>query len=215
MTDPIEKLKMYNQNHIIEMMNLFDDEEKNNIIEQVNRINLDEIDSLYMELSNKEKVLDGNIEEIIAVNKDKITIEEQKEINTLGENIIKNNQYALVTMSGGQGTRLGYDKPKGTFIVNIMPTPKSLFEILADKLKKVKDEFNVITPWYIMTSEENDKQIEDFFVENNYFNYPKEYITFFKQDNLPMLTEDKKLIINKKRQVEMEVFLMQCTKTVY
>lgn len=202
MIDPIEKLKKYNQNHIIEMMNLFDDEEKNNIIEQVNRINLDEIDSLYMELSNKEKVLDSNIEEIVAVNKDKITLEEQKEINTLGENIIKNNQYALVTMSGGQGTRLGYDKAKGTFIVNIMPSPKSLFEILADKLKKVKDEFNVITPWYIMTSEENDKQIEDFFVENNYFNYPREYIMFFKQDNLPMLTEDKKLIINKEKNIK-------------
>ena len=82
MTDPIEKLKMYNQNHIIEMMNLFDDEEKNNIIEQVNRINLDEIDSLYMELSNKEKVLDSSIEEIIAVNKDKITIEKMKRKST-------------------------------------------------------------------------------------------------------------------------------------
>ena len=194
-TKALKKLKKYKQEHIIDLLNNFSEEEKEKIYNQINRINFKKINDLYNELTKKEKVTGNDIEEIIALNKDKLSMEEIKKYDTLGKMAIKNNEYALVTMSGGQGTRLGYDKPKGTFKIDIFPKPKFLFEILVDKLKEANKKYGVIIPWYIMTSEENDEEIKNFFRDYNYFEYPKDSIKFFKQGNLPLLTEEKKLII--------------------
>ena len=198
----LEKLKKYNQNHIIDLLQNFTEEEKEKLFEQVNRIDFNQIESLYNQLNAKEKETPDEIEEIVAINKDKLINNEIQRYNTIGENIIKDNQYALVTMSGGQGTRLGFDKPKGLFKIDIKPKPKYLFEILADKLKEKNNQYNITIPWYIMTSEENDSDIKEFFENNNYFNYPKSCVQFFKQSNLPLITEDKKLVIGKNKLIK-------------
>lgn len=193
----INKLKKYKQDGIISLLENIP--EKEELYKQILELDFNKIDKLYNELSKKEKVSSDNIEEITALNKDKLSKQELEKYDTLGENIIKNNQYALVTMSGGQGTRLGYDKAKGTFKVNIEPEPKYLFEILADKLKDINKKYNVIVPWYIMTSEENNEEIQEFFKEHNFFEYPEKDIMFFKQGNLPLITEKGKLIIGNKK----------------
>lgn len=72
---------------------------------------------------------------------------------------------------------------------------KSLFEILCEKLKKVQAEYNVVTPWYIMTSRENNEETVKFFEENDYFNYPKEAVKFFKQGELPMMDKSGKIFL--------------------
>ena len=64
---------------------------------------------------------------------------------------------------------------------------KSLFEILCDNLKTAKIKYDIYIPWYIMTSRENNDQTEEFFVKNNYFDYPKEAVKFFIQGELPMV----------------------------
>ena len=198
----IKKLKKYKQEEIINLLDILNDEEKKKIYKQINILDFKKIDKLYNELTKKEKVGTENIEEIIGLNKDKLSIEELQKYDILGENAIKANEYALVTMSGGQGTRLGFDKAKGIFKVNIDPEPKYLFEILADKLKEVNNKYNVIVPWYIMTSSENGKEIQEFFKEHNNFEYPEEYIMFFEQQNLPLITENKKLIIGNNKLIK-------------
>ncbi len=70
-----------------------------------------------------------------------------------------------------------------------------MFEILCDNLKDAKNKYNIIIPWYIMTSRENNKQTVQFFEENNYFNYPKDAIKFFIQGELPMVDTKGKIII--------------------
>ena len=87
-------------------------------------------------------------------------------MNDLGKNVIVSNQFAVATMSGGQGTRLGYSKPKGTFKIDVEPKPKYLFEIVCDTLKRANNKYNVIIPWYIMTSNENNEDTINFLVEN-------------------------------------------------
>ena len=201
-TKAIKKLKKYNQDGIIKILEILSKEEKDKIYDQILKLDFKQLNNLYNELSKKEKVSGNDIEEIKALNKDKLSKEELEKYDSLGEDIIKNGKYALVTMSGGQGTRLGYDKAKGTFKVNIDPKPKYLFEILADKLKAVNEKYNVVVPWYIMTSEENNAEIQDFFKEHNYFEYPEKDIMFFKQANLPLIDENGKMIISSKKIVK-------------
>ena len=76
-----------------------------------------------------------------------------------------------------------------------MPKAKSLFEILCDNLKEAKEKYNVIIPWYIMTSRENNEKTQEFFRENNYFDYPKDAIRFFVQGEIPMLDMTGKILL--------------------
>lgn len=112
-----------------------------------------------------------------------------------GIEAIKENKLAVVTMAGGQGTRLGHNGPKGTFDLGL-PNHKSIFEILCDTLILAKNTYGVTIPWYLMTSNENNLATVNFFEENNYFGYPKEAIHFFKQGELPMVGENGKILLN-------------------
>ena len=200
--EAIEKLKEFNQEQILELLELLNKDERKIISKQILELDFDKINSLYKELKNKEKINSDNTEAITAVNKDKLETSELEKYNELGKNIICNNQYAVVTMSGGQGTRLGYDGPKGTFKIDIRPESKYLFEILADRLKEANKKYNVTIPWYIMTSTENNDDIVEFFKLHKYFGYPKESIMFFEQGNLPLITVDGKLIIGSNKKIK-------------
>lgn len=96
----------------------------------------------------------------------------------------------------GKVQDFGHNGPKGTYILNVKPEPKSLFEILCDNLKNAKEKYNVVIPWYIMTSRENNNETVEFFEKNNYFNYPKEAVKFFMQGELPMVDTEGKILLN-------------------
>ena len=128
------------------------------------------------------------------VDKSKMTEEELEKYRKIGEEEIKKNKYAIVTMAGGQGTRLGHNGPKGTFVLGIEP-PKSLFEIFTSKLKDIKEKYGVAIPWYLMTSKENNSETIEFFEKNNYFGYPKEDVKFFMQGEIPMVDKKGKILL--------------------
>ena len=139
-----------------------------------------------------------NIEDISPVkafNPEKKDIEEIEEYIKIGEDVVKSGHFAIGIMAGGQGTRLGHNGPKGTFKLELNGETKSLFEIIVDKLKNAYEKYNVYLNCYIMTSPENNKETVTFFEKNNYFNYPKEYIKFFMQEDLPLLNKKGKLIL--------------------
>ena len=139
-----------------------------------------------------------NIEDISpvkAINPEKKDTEEIEEYIKIGEDVVKSGHFAIGIMAGGQGTRLGHNGPKGTFKLELNGETKSLFEIIVDKLKNAYEKYNVYLNCYIMTSPENNKETIAFFEKNNYFNYPKEYIKFFMQEDLPLLNKKGKLIL--------------------
>ena len=192
-----ERLKKYNQEQIIEDLEKLDKKKQENIIKQINEINFDEVNKLYNLTKQNHTINDSKIEPIGYVDLEKLENKQKQEAEKIGEEIIRNNQYAVVTMAGGQGTRLGWKGPKGTYKLDIGENGKYIFEILAESMKKSKDLYNVFTYWYIMTSKQNNEDTIKFFEENNYFNYPKENIYFFKQGELPVLNEQGKLMLDK------------------
>ena len=196
----IEKLEKYGQEHVIEIMKNFSDEEKFALAAQITDMDLENVQNLYNEI-NKSTINFGNvtIEPISALKKNKLPEEQLEEINDLGRNVIYSNQLAVATMSGGQGTRLGYSKPKGTFKIDVSPKPKYLFEIVCDTLKRANKKYGVVIPWYIMTSEDNNDEIIAFFEENDYFDYPKKDVMFFKQGQMPLIDENGKLLVGKNK----------------
>ena len=191
-----ELLIQNRQEGILNFLNKINEERKEKLIKQILNLDFKKLNDLYKTTKEKPQILDKKIEHIRYVDEAKITKENRKIYIDLGEEVIKNNQYAVVTMAGGQGTRLGHKGPKGTFKIDVEPEAKYLFQILSENLEKANKKYNVVLPWYIMTSTENNKETIKFFEEHKYFGYPKEKVKFFVQGNLPLIFTNGDLVID-------------------
>lgn len=198
-----EILKENNQEHILKYLEIVDENKKNELINQIYNIDFEQLGRLYKESLKKDFTSNCKIEHSSYVDKSKLSEEKYNELKNIGQKIIKDGKYAVVTMAGGQGTRLGHNGPKGTFLLNVKPHPKYLFEIIIDGLKRANDKYGITLNWYIMTSTENNKKTTDFFEEHDYFGYPKDHVMFFEQGNLPLLGEDGKLLIDQNYNIKL------------
>ncbi len=113
--DTIALLKMYNQEHIINLLNKLEGKEKEELIEQINKIDFHQIMELYDNTKKELEIKENKIENIAYLDKAKLSKMEQEEFDTLGEMAICKGEYAVVTMAGGQGTRLRALWTKGNF----------------------------------------------------------------------------------------------------
>jgi len=118
----------------------------------------------------------------------------RREARSLGEELIGRAAAAFLTVAGGQGTRLGWEGPKGCFPISPI-RGASLFQILAEKLLAARRRYGAPTPWYIMTSPLNHGQTSAFFGEHDFFGLPPEEVVFFVQDMLPTLSPEGKLLL--------------------
>ena len=204
----IENLLIKNkQEHILKVLNLCNENQKQVLEKQLESIDFNQVNNLY-EISkqlNSGATSEGqknNIEPLKVVDKYNIDQKYAQEIVSVGEEVIRQGKYAVVTMAGGQGTRLGHQGPKGTYLLNIEPTPEYLFEIIAKNLIQVNQKYGIVLNWYMMTSSENNVQTESFLEEHDYFGYPKENVKLFIQDNLPLLSEEGKLLVDQNFQIK-------------
>lgn len=190
-------LKEYKQDEIIEYLEKVNLDVREKVINQVLRIDFEELKELYDKTFEDLFVDLEELQPIAGVNPDRLQPSKLEEYENEGIKIIKENKFAVATMAGGQGTRLGHPRAKGTYKINFKNGEKYLFEIIVDTLKRANEKYNVTIPWYIMTSNENNKDTTDFFNKHNFFGYPKEYVYIFEQGKLPLLNEQGKLLIGK------------------
>lgn len=195
--ETIELLKEYNQEHIIRLLNKLDEEKQDELIKQIQRIDFHQITELYNNTKKEIEFKEGKIEPVKYLDKAKLSESQKAKFDQLGEQTIKAGKYAVVTMAGGQGTRLGHQGPKGTFKLDVYGKGKYLFEILTENLKEANEKYGVTIPWYIMTSKENNNETIEFLEKHNYFGYDKDSVTIFMQSELPLVDEEGKLLIGK------------------
>ena len=195
--DTIDILKMYNQDHIIKLIEKLDEDKKQALIEQISKIDFHQLKKLYDNTKKEIEIKENKIEPLPYLDKAKLSKETKEKFDRLGEEVIEKGEYAVVTMAGGQGTRLGHNGPKGTFKLDVYGKGKYLFEILTENLKEANKKYGTTIPWYIMTSKQNNEDTYNFLEKNNYFGYPKEYVTLFTQGELPLLDKEGKLLIGK------------------
>lgn len=200
--EAIDRLNEYGQNHIANLLEKLDETKKQELIEQINQIDFHQMMELYQNTKKEIEFKESKIEPVPYLDKAKLTKEQREEFDKLGEEVVKNNQYAVVTMAGGQGTRLGHTGPKGTFKLDVYGKGKYLFEILADNLQEANKKYGVVINWYIMTSKENNADTVEFLEKNNYFGYDKSKVTIFKQSELPLVDTEGKFLINKEYKIK-------------
>lgn len=198
MEDKLEEakaiLKKHNQEHILNKYNDLSEQKQEELVKQILKIDFELIAHLYNNTKKENKENNEEITPMDYLDKNKL-YDDYKHYEGIGKQAISEGKLAAVTMAGGQGTRLGYDGPKGIYDIGLI-SHKSLFELLSDSLKEAGKKYGVTIPWFIMTSRENNEDTIEFFEKNRYFGHQKDKnLFFFQQDELPMVDTEGKILI--------------------
>jgi UDP-N-acetylglucosamine/UDP-N-acetylgalactosamine diphosphorylase len=143
-----------------------------------------------------------SFEPIPAIAKATLDRPDAREAWEAGEEALRAGRVGLILVAGGQGTRLGYDGPKGAFPIGPV-TGRTLFEYHADKIHHYNERYGCVLPWYIMVGETNESATRDFFRQHDHFGLGKENITFFKQTMMPCVSDDGKFFLETKDSLSM------------
>ncbi len=103
-----------------------------------------------------------------------------------GESMLSAGEVAVVIVAGGQGTRLGFDGPKGTFPIGPVSNA-SLFQIHAEKVLALSRRFGKSIPLFVMTSPDNHQATQEFFQQNN--NFGLDHVRLFVQGQMPAVDQ--------------------------
>lgn len=103
-----------------------------------------------------------------------------------GEDLLRAGKVAAFTVAGGQGSRLGFEGPKGEFPAGPV-TGKPLFRMLAEWIIAGERRYDVAIPWYVMTSPINHDETVAFFEAHDHFGHRAEDTMFFPQGVMPSL----------------------------
>lgn len=119
-----------------------------------------------------------------------------------GEEALRAGRVAAFTVAGGQGTRLGYDGPKGTFPVTPVRR-KTLFQVFAEKILAASRRYRAGIPWFIMTSHQNHAATEAFFGEHDFFGLDRARVHFFRQGRMPAVDYSGKIMMESRGNLAM------------
>lgn len=196
-----EKLKQYDQSHVLRYWNELSSTARQALLSQLETIDFNLIQELTQNyiFSTKNAPQKLELEPVESIKFPYHAREDQtwKHARTIGEQALRAGEVAAVLVAGGQGTRLGFNRPKGIFRSTTL-TQKSLFQLLAEKLLYVNRRYHTRVPWYIMTCEMNDEPTRAFFAGHNHFGLHAPDVFIFEQGMLPALDRNGHLLLDSK-----------------
>ena len=106
------------------------------------------------------------------------------DVRALGEDALRRGEVAVLLVAGGQGSRLGFEQPKGMYPVGPV-SQATLFQIHAEKVLALSKRYGQPVPFLVMTSQATNDETEAFFQANSFFGLPPEEVVFFQQGTMP------------------------------
>lgn len=187
------------QGHVFRFFNALDQSGRDRLIRQLNAIDLDQValfETLIEHPIDKESG-DAQLEPAEYIGLPQAHEEKAAAAAAFahGESLIRAGRVAAFVVAGGQGSRLGFNGPKGCFPIGPV-TERSLFQLFAEKILAASRRYGVSIPWYIMTSQANDRETRDYFKANHYFGMQADDVIFFAQRMVPALDVSGKLILD-------------------
>jgi UDP-N-acetylglucosamine/UDP-N-acetylgalactosamine diphosphorylase len=202
--EAIEKtLKKHDQSHLLTFWQQLNAEKQQNLLSQLENLDFSQIDNWVDNFVKKDTshVLPSNFApaEFYSLNSAKHQDKYSKAIK-LGKELISAGKVAGFVVAGGQGTRLGFEGPKGNFPLSPIKN-KTLFQLFAETIAAVSKKYNTICPWYVMTSPLNYTETCEIFEQNNYYGLDRKNIFIFQQGTLPNFGVDGKILMADKERI--------------
>jgi UDP-N-acetylglucosamine/UDP-N-acetylgalactosamine diphosphorylase len=198
----IDRFNRAGQGQVFAFFDGLPPDEQNRLLAEAGEIDLDEVARLVRTLLSKDAVAGVNLAGLAPAPYEPIPEHggdpaAWKKAKAAGEEALRAGRVAAFTVAGGQGTRLGYDGPKGTFPVTPLKQ-KTLFQVFAEKIRAAGKRYGRPIPWFIMTSHANHAATESFFKEHRFFGLEPARVHFFRQGRMPAVGFDGKILLETK-----------------
>ncbi|MFO0946827.1 MAG: UDPGP type 1 family protein [Planctomycetota bacterium] len=199
-----KRLAAHGQEHLLEFADALTAEQRAKLVADIQSLDLEQLARLY-ELSKKPHAeIDPHAVqpmEAISLPTSDAERSRDQEMFQVGLERLRTGKVGVVLVAGGQGTRLGFEHPKGMFPIGPV-SGASLFQIHAEKILAWSRKAGKPIPWYIMTSPNNHQETAEFFASQRYFGLPREDVRFFVQGTMPALElENGKVLLSQKHEV--------------
>jgi UDP-N-acetylglucosamine/UDP-N-acetylgalactosamine diphosphorylase len=181
-----KKLVQYDQQHLIDFFERLNEGQRERLEEQLRSIDLEQLRRLHAGHDNSPDwgQLAGRAEPPPAISLQQNVGERQSQAKERGEALLRAGKVGVILVAGGQGTRLGFDLPKGMYRIGPLSS-RTLFEMHVDRLRAVMKRYHVSIPLYVMTSPATDAQTRLFFSENDSFGLGSDQLRIFCQGTMP------------------------------
>jgi UDP-N-acetylglucosamine/UDP-N-acetylgalactosamine diphosphorylase len=195
-----KKLVRYGQEHLLAFWDQLDCPQQSELLDQVEGMDLAEISEWIPRLVvNPEP---GTARQISLEPASSYGIQpagdKQKrkylQARRLGEKLIADGKVAGFVVAGGQGTRLGFDGPKGNYPISPIKS-KTLFQVFAETIAAVRNRYGAVCPWYVMTSPLNHGETVRIFESHDHFGLGRDNIIIFQHGTLPNFSFDGKILM--------------------
>ncbi len=197
--DVIRLVYENNQEHVFAYWNELTDDQKKILLTELADIDFHLLKKLFTEHQNV-NTMDYKPAPYIPVPKSEGEKTKYAEARAAGEKHIRDGKVAAFLVAGGQGSRLGYEGPKGMYPVGQV-SGKTLFQIHAEKLVKYSRKYDVRIPWLIMTSNINHDETVSYLKEKDYFGLREDDVIIFSQNMIPSIDLNGKLILETKNSI--------------
>jgi UDP-N-acetylglucosamine/UDP-N-acetylgalactosamine diphosphorylase len=178
-----ERLHQYHQEHVLAWWDQLNDSERQALLDQLRGLDLEQLRGLYAQ-RDRGYALPAP-QRIAPVPVARLDPKDQP-TRQRGEEALRRGEVAVLVVAGGQGSRLGFDHPKGMFPIGPV-TNKSLFQIHAEKVHALARRYGRPIPLLVMTSHATHAETEAFFSEHHYFGLSPHLVFFFRQGTMPAL----------------------------
>jgi UDP-N-acetylglucosamine/UDP-N-acetylgalactosamine diphosphorylase len=184
-----DRLRAVGQDHLLKFYPELDHAGKSRLVEQIQALDLDSLPRLIdTYVRNKpHSTIPGHLEPAPYFPHDpasKTRPWDKLAMRAAGESLLKRGKVAAFTVAGGQGSRLGFEGPKGMFPAGAV-TGKTLFAFFAEGLRAAARKYGATVPWYIMTSPLNHQATVDYFESNAFLGLNRSDVMFFPQGVMP------------------------------
>jgi UDP-N-acetylglucosamine/UDP-N-acetylgalactosamine diphosphorylase len=181
------------QNHLLEAWDSLNISQKQSLADQISTLDFPGLSQLHADAQKPAEHRLGD-EDISPMPFSLAADDSRREYwLATGESVLTQGQAAAFLVAGGQGSRLGYEGPKGAYRVGL-PSGKSIFQIQAERLLRLEQLYGKPVPWCIMTSPRNHAETVAHFEENSFFGLSSEKIKFFPQAMIPALDVEGKIL---------------------
>jgi UDP-N-acetylglucosamine/UDP-N-acetylgalactosamine diphosphorylase len=197
-------LKKHHQDHLLTLWDQLDTVQKQNLLAQIRELDFAEIDDWVANcLNNSASVAISDLVPASFYGFEPADTEQRRkyaEAVELGKELIQAGKVAAFVVAGGQGTRLGFDGPKGNFPISPVKN-KTLFQIFAESVAAASKKYQTVCHWYIMTSPMNHTETVGIFRSNDYYGLDEKNVFIFQQGTLPNFSSDGKILMADKAQL--------------
>lgn len=201
----VERVFLSQQEHVFHWWDELSKEKQRHLLNQLGNIDFALLQQLVKNFVKDMDLFNYRTEifeppNVIPIPKTKKQKALASEAEKIGEAAIRAGMTSIVTVAGGMGTRLSTKGPKGALPISPVMN-KSIFQLHAEKILANMKKYDTIIPWYIMTCKNNDEITRRFFKKNKNFGLMSKHITFFKQEDLPVVDYQGNLLLDSKSNI--------------